>query len=1573
MKKLAIFKIEEGHFQEGFKVTVSIREEGEPDHRTRTLVGKLPPDRDEYSRLSDDDKQSVANFQGIPESYQRWQSDYFNLQKVFSSRARGKSTAVSSKQLLEKSRQSAADFLATFKTWLRSDDPDFIAFRQILSQEFGDKQTEHQVIIQTENNLLKKLPWQEWDLFADIYLKTEIALSATVFEKPSLIQSIKNSAVVRILAILGDSTGIDVDTDRQSLEKLRANDAEPIFLSEPKRADISDILWEQNWDILFFAGHSSSQGEKGRLFINRTESLTIEQLKYGLRKAIEHGLQLAIFNSCDGLNLAEDLADLNMPQVIVMREPVPDRVAQLFLKLFLELYSQGKSSYLAVRQARERLHEKGLDDEYPGACWLPVIYQNPTVNSPSWQDLKFPANPYLGLDAFGEKEANRFFGREQLIDKLWQTFHDLHRANGDALPRLLPILGPSGSGKSSVARAGLIPALKQRDRGELGELRVIVIKPEKCPFESLARALAPLVTGVPTAKPHQLTAEMHREGLQRIIEQIYHKYQQHLVILIDQFEEIYTYHEIEPKDREIFIDSLLNVVSDSAAHVSIILTLRSDFLAETQQHSVLNQVIAQQAVIVPMMNEADLRLAIREPAKLANHPLDDATIALLIDQSKGREGILPLLQFALKEIWEGMRVGISAAETLTKVGGVGGALARKAQTIYDHLSDAEQSIARRAFLKLVRLGDGSRDTRRRVPVADMVAKGEVSAQVSAVLHHFSGTQARLITLSEVGARAMAEVTHEALLEHWVVLRDWLENSRDDLRFAQRLDRAVKRWEAAKTKLGEKSAAGLLWQSLNLERLADFQQRHQADMTDVQIAFFEESVRKVRQLKSIWQATVAGLVLLTVVSAGGFRWAIHAENQAVQARDEAIQAELKVKQMEQLRTESLFESQLKHVSLLARRGVEDYQAARAILQQTYDLDHKMADSRRHARNGLARFVEMMGGTANRVYEGAGAALKSVAVSPNGQLLAAVGEKSTVVLFEVASGRLIKRLQGHQLKVDGKEVYIRDVVFHPQGDWLASAGDDKRIIFWSLPTGEKQSEWQAPNRVFALAVSPDGSQLAASTGVDDKTTLGNQTTLWAVATGDVIRTFEGHNRMVFESGLSFSPNGELLATASYDGTARLWNVTTGETRRILPEHTNNVTSVSFSRTTPLIATSGVDHKIMLWQLASKQPPRILTGHHDVVHDLGFVTNHLVSASLDRTLRVWDIDSGVTIRVLQGHEAGVGEGGLVVHNGQAFSASWDQTVRRWALELPHQQVVDLPNEPASTAIAPDGHSVAVGFNDGSLRLYSLPNTRLLSERVLAHTDIIKRLAFNRQGNRLASASLDGTAQVWQVKAGQLTKQHTFTGHAKGVHAVAFSPDSNTLATAGYDGQIGLFRLDTTQQRFIEAAHDGKVASVTFDNSGSRLLSSGMFDLTLRLWAIGTTKPILLREFAKAPDRLMWASWSPDLKWVAGVGRGSLATIYRYQDGQEQYRFKHQQTVLRAIFSPDSHQVATVSGDTTVRLWDLDKGNELFALPLPANTGKPYQIWDFDFRCSPQNCWIAVPLTRGKLVLYEFGDIYD
>jgi len=401
MTKLAIFKIDEGHFREGFNVTVLINEEGKPIHRT--IVGKLPPDSYERSGFvwCCDEKRSVDNPQGIPESYQRWQSDYLSLQKVFCLRARGKSSAVNTEQLLEKCCQSATDFLDAFKTWLRSEQTDFRDFREKLIQEFGHKNTEIRVFIQTEDARLQKLPWHEWDLFADVYTKAEVALCATEFEKES---EPTEKTSLKILAILGDSKGIDVESDRQALENLKSKGAETQFLIEPKRAEISDKLFEQNWDILFFAGHSSSQGEEGKILINSTESLTIKQLKAGLKKAIEHGLQLAILNSCDGLKLAEDLADLNIPQVIVMREPVPDRAAQQFLTFFLKAFSEGESLYLAVRQARKRLHESDWDEKYPGASWLPVIYQNPTVRSLSW--IKPPESEKKHLENDGVQFRN---------------------------------------------------------------------------------------------------------------------------------------------------------------------------------------------------------------------------------------------------------------------------------------------------------------------------------------------------------------------------------------------------------------------------------------------------------------------------------------------------------------------------------------------------------------------------------------------------------------------------------------------------------------------------------------------------------------------------------------------------------------------------------------------------------------------------------------------------------------------------------------------------------------------------------------------------------------------------------------------------------------------------------------------------------------------------------------------------------------------------------------------------------------------------------------------------------------
>lgn len=264
-----------------------------------------------------------------------------------------------------------------FNFWLSAS-----SFRLIdrqLRTRLAPKDSIRLMVVAHDRKVLQ-LPWCLWDFLSD-YPHAEVALSLPEFARSLQLPSANRRRKVRILSILGNAQGIDVDRDRQLLQKLP--NAEVHCLVEPTTQALQELLWQSNWDVLFFAGHSSTD-VKGYIQINQTETLTIEQLKYSLRHAIAKGLKLAIFNSCDGLGLAQDLADLQLPQVIVMREPVPDHVAQEFLKSFLSAFSSGQSLYSSVREAREKL--QALETDFPCATWLPVICQNPSEVPPTWQD-----------------------------------------------------------------------------------------------------------------------------------------------------------------------------------------------------------------------------------------------------------------------------------------------------------------------------------------------------------------------------------------------------------------------------------------------------------------------------------------------------------------------------------------------------------------------------------------------------------------------------------------------------------------------------------------------------------------------------------------------------------------------------------------------------------------------------------------------------------------------------------------------------------------------------------------------------------------------------------------------------------------------------------------------------------------------------------------------------------------------------------------------------------------------------------------------------------------------------------
>jgi CHASE2 domain-containing sensor protein len=359
VNQLVILKFGEGSFSQGFRVTLQLGPDG--DRPVLERVGHLPSAPE------------------IPGYYHRWQTLYRLLGVPFRLEAPEQQIT----QLSQSDFQQATHTLCqAFNTWLQAES--FRPLREKWLEQLVPTDT-IRVILQTEHQQLQRLPWHQWDLL-ERYPNAEIAFSTPMYEREVRSSPPRTfvAGQVQILAILGNSTGIDVRADQVWLESLPH--ATVKFLVEPQRGQLSDQLWEHPWDLLFFAGHSATQpqGNTGRIFINSADSLTIGELKYAVRKAVASGLKLAIFNSCDGLGLAQELSDLHIPQIIVMREPIPDQVAQAFLRYFLAAFTQGRSLYLAVREARERL--QALELQFPCATWLPVIYQNPAEIPLTWQD-----------------------------------------------------------------------------------------------------------------------------------------------------------------------------------------------------------------------------------------------------------------------------------------------------------------------------------------------------------------------------------------------------------------------------------------------------------------------------------------------------------------------------------------------------------------------------------------------------------------------------------------------------------------------------------------------------------------------------------------------------------------------------------------------------------------------------------------------------------------------------------------------------------------------------------------------------------------------------------------------------------------------------------------------------------------------------------------------------------------------------------------------------------------------------------------------------------------------------------
>ncbi|MGB6162181.1 MAG: WD40 repeat domain-containing protein, partial [Pseudonocardiaceae bacterium] len=854
---------------------------------------------------------------------------------------------------------------------------------------------------------------------------------------------------------------------------------------------------------------------------------------------------------------------------------------------------------------------------------------------------KVPECPYPGLASFGREQARWFFGRDELTAELTARLDARLPTGGVQV-----VVAPSGAGKSSLLHAGLLPQL---DNGALpGSSRWprIVFTPTAHPLAALATQITSLIDGDPATVAEELAGGSHRAGaiLRRCLGG--EDSGARVVVVVDQFEELFTLGT-DDQQRRTFIEVLSQLASprsdtEAGQPVGLVVVgVRADFYTTCANYSHLRTALQDNPLVVGPMSGTELREAIRYPAQNMGLDVEPGLVELLLRDlgdtatPAGESGMtgyeagrLPLLAHALRATWQQRHGHTLTVEGYRSTGGIHRAVATTAEGVFTGLDPTGQDAARTLFLRLIRIGDRTEDTRRRIARADLL-RGLDRNTVVPVVNAF--TRGRLLTQEQ----DTIEITHEALLRAWPRLRQWIDTDRAGNLIRQELDEATAVWDR------DRSDTAALYRGNRLEAARTWvtSRSYEGDLSPAASAFLAASTEQERRAVKLRRAVLVVLSVLALVASGAAVFAFQQRATAQSERDTAIFNQITA-QADRLRSTD--------VSLAAQLDLTAYR-----MRQTPDLYTALVTAGNAALstplNGHADSVRavvfspdgrtLATGSADRTVRlwnvadpahpmplgppltGHTSTVRSVVFSPDGRTLATGSADQTVRLWNVAdpahSTPLGPPLTGHTNDVNA-------VAFSPDGHTLASASSDQTVRLWTVTDPAHPMPLGPPltghtNGLDSVAFSPDGHTLASSSA--DQTVR-----LWTVADPahptPLGQPLTGHTSYV--SSVAFSPDGRTLASGSNDNTVRLWNVTDpahpAPLGPPLTGHTSTVFSVVFSPDGRTLASGGGDHTARLWNI----PSALVTGHTDSVSSVVFSPDGrtLASGSADRTVRLWNV---------------------------------------------------------------------------------------------------------------------------------------------------------------------------------------------------------------------------------------------------------------------------------------------------------------------------------------------------------------